>query len=85
MLTRHRLSGRVVAVTGGARGIGEATATALAAAGATVVIGDLDLDLAKQSAETYDGLALPLDVASGPPSPSSSMAWCVSTVGSTPW
>ena len=58
------LSGRVVAVTGGARGIGEATARALAAAGATVVIGDLDLDLAKKSAETYDGLALPLDVAS---------------------
>ena len=35
---------------------------ALAAAGANVVVGDLDVDLAKKSAETYDGLALPLDV-----------------------
>jgi NAD(P)-dependent dehydrogenase (short-subunit alcohol dehydrogenase family) len=58
------LQGKVVAVTGAARGIGAATATALAAAGARVVIGDLDLDLAKQAAEQYDGLALPLDVAS---------------------
>jgi NAD(P)-dependent dehydrogenase (short-subunit alcohol dehydrogenase family) len=58
-----RLDGRVVALTGGARGIGAATAQALAAAGAQVVIGDLDVDLAKQAAEAYDGLALPLDVA----------------------
>ncbi len=56
------LSGKVVALTGGARGIGAATAKALAAEGATVVIGDLDLDLAKLAAEEYDGLALPLDV-----------------------
>ncbi len=58
-----RLDGRVVALTGGARGIGAATARALAAAGAQVVVGDLDVDLAKKSAEAYDGLALPLDVA----------------------
>ncbi len=57
-----RLDGRVVALTGGARGIGAASARALAAAGAQVVIGDLDVDLAKKSAEAYDGLALPLDV-----------------------
>ena len=58
------LSGKVVALTGGARGIGAATAKALAAEGAAVVIGDLDVDHAKKSAEEYDGLALPLDVAS---------------------
>lgn len=57
-----RLDGRVVAVTGGARGIGAATARALAAAGAEVVVGDLDLDQATQDAEAYQGLALPLDV-----------------------
>jgi len=57
------LDGRVIALTGGARGIGAATAKALAAEGAEVIVGDLDLDLAKRSAEEYDGLALPLDVA----------------------
>jgi NAD(P)-dependent dehydrogenase (short-subunit alcohol dehydrogenase family) len=59
------LSGKVVAVTGGARGIGEATAKALAKAGARVAIGDLDADLAASSTEAYGGLALPLDVTSG--------------------
>jgi NAD(P)-dependent dehydrogenase (short-subunit alcohol dehydrogenase family) len=59
-----RLSGKVVAVTGGARGIGEATARALAKAGARVAVGDLDVDLAARSTQHYDGLALPLDVTS---------------------
>ena len=63
-MTGNTLSGRVIAVTGGAQGIGEATAQALAAQGAKVVIGDLDIDLAKKSAEAYGGLALPLDVTS---------------------
>ncbi|MGH3412230.1 MAG: SDR family NAD(P)-dependent oxidoreductase [Marmoricola sp.] len=63
-MSRHEqdLQGRVVAVTGGARGIGEATAAALARAGARVAVGDLDVDLARRSAATYGGLALPLDV-----------------------
>ena len=40
------LRGKIAVVTGGARGIGAATAKALSAAGATVVIGDLpDLDV----------------------------------------
>jgi NAD(P)-dependent dehydrogenase (short-subunit alcohol dehydrogenase family) len=58
------LKGRVIAVTGGARGIGDATARSLAAAGARVAIGDLDADLAARSAQQYGGLALPLDVTS---------------------
>jgi NADP-dependent 3-hydroxy acid dehydrogenase YdfG len=44
------LAGRVVAITGGARGIGRATATALAREGASVAIGDLDLELAERTA-----------------------------------
>jgi NADP-dependent 3-hydroxy acid dehydrogenase YdfG len=43
--------GRVVAITGGARGIGRATAQALAREGARVAIGDLDADLARRTAE----------------------------------
>jgi NAD(P)-dependent dehydrogenase (short-subunit alcohol dehydrogenase family) len=58
------LRGKVIAVTGGARGIGDATAHALAAAGARVAIGDLDADLAARAAQGYGGLALPLDVTS---------------------
>jgi NAD(P)-dependent dehydrogenase (short-subunit alcohol dehydrogenase family) len=56
------LVGKVVVITGGARGIGAATARALAGLGASVAIGDLDLDLAKGTAEEIDALALPLDV-----------------------
>ncbi|TDV41749.1 SDR family oxidoreductase [Actinophytocola oryzae] len=58
------LVGKVVVITGGARGIGAATASAVARLGASVAIGDLDLDLAKGTADEIDGdtLALPLDV-----------------------
>jgi NAD(P)-dependent dehydrogenase (short-subunit alcohol dehydrogenase family) len=58
------LVGKVVVITGGARGIGAATARAVAKTGASVAIGDLDLDLAKGTADEIDGdtLALPLDV-----------------------
>jgi NADP-dependent 3-hydroxy acid dehydrogenase YdfG len=45
------IAGRVVAITGAARGIGRATAAALAREGATVAIGDLDLELARRTAE----------------------------------
>jgi NAD(P)-dependent dehydrogenase (short-subunit alcohol dehydrogenase family) len=44
------LQDRVVAITGGARGIGKATAQALARHGARVAIGDLDLDVARATA-----------------------------------
>jgi NAD(P)-dependent dehydrogenase (short-subunit alcohol dehydrogenase family) len=61
---RRILSGKVVAITGGARGIGKATATALVRKGCRVAIGDLDLELAERTAAELGGgtVALPLDV-----------------------
>jgi NAD(P)-dependent dehydrogenase (short-subunit alcohol dehydrogenase family) len=61
---RRSLSGKVVAITGGARGIGKATATALVRKGCRVAIGDLDLSLAEQTATELGGgtVALALDV-----------------------
>lgn len=44
------LAGRIVAITGAARGIGRATAEALLREGAIVAIGDLDGDLAESTA-----------------------------------
>jgi len=60
------LVGKVVAITGGARGIGKATAQALVRKGAKVAIGDLDLDVAQKTAEEIGGetLAFELDVTS---------------------
>ena len=61
---RRSLNGRVVAITGGARGIGKATAEALVRRGARVAIGDVDQALAEQTAAGLGGgtVALPLDV-----------------------
>jgi NAD(P)-dependent dehydrogenase (short-subunit alcohol dehydrogenase family) len=61
---RQALAGKVVAITGGARGIGKATATALVRKGCRVAIGDLDLELAERTAAELGGgtVALPLDV-----------------------
>jgi NADP-dependent 3-hydroxy acid dehydrogenase YdfG len=61
---RKSLTGKVVAITGGARGIGKATATALVRKGCRVAIGDLDLALAEETAAGLGGgtVALPLDV-----------------------
>jgi NAD(P)-dependent dehydrogenase (short-subunit alcohol dehydrogenase family) len=63
------LTGRVVIVTGGARGIGLATVERLAGAGARVAVGDLDGDLVRSAADAVADrtgavvLAAPLDVA----------------------
>jgi NADP-dependent 3-hydroxy acid dehydrogenase YdfG len=58
------LAGRVVAITGAARGIGRATAEALAREGARIAVGDLDLELARRTAEGLgrNAAAFALDV-----------------------
>jgi len=53
--TRIPISGRTVAITGGARGLGLATAQVLAARGARVALGDLDGDLARDEAAALPG------------------------------
>ncbi len=62
--TLRSLNGQVVAITGGARGIGRATAAALIAQGARVGIGDIDAPLVEQTASELGGgtIGLPLDV-----------------------
>jgi NAD(P)-dependent dehydrogenase (short-subunit alcohol dehydrogenase family) len=58
------LAGQIVAITGGARGIGRATAAALIAQGARVAIGDIEADLARRTAAELAGgtIGLELDV-----------------------
>jgi len=62
--TLRPLNGWVVAITGGARGIGRATATALIAQGARVALGDIDVPLAEKTASELGAgtIGLPLNV-----------------------
>ena len=62
--SKTELQGRVVAITGGARGIGLATAKALAPRGALVAIGDLHAGDARAAAGHVGSpaLGLALDV-----------------------
>jgi NADP-dependent 3-hydroxy acid dehydrogenase YdfG len=58
------LAGETAAITGGARGIGRATAEALLRKGMRVAIGDVDFDAAQKTASELgpSTVALPLDV-----------------------
>jgi 2-hydroxycyclohexanecarboxyl-CoA dehydrogenase len=75
-----RLEGKIAFVTGGASGIGAATARRLAAEGARVGIGDLNVDGAAEVAAELDGFACELDVAD-PGSVSAAVAATVAELG----
>ncbi|MBT3624189.1 MAG: SDR family oxidoreductase, partial [Gammaproteobacteria bacterium] len=57
------LSGKVAHVTGGGKGIGKAISTALAMAGAKVMVSDINLQSAQETADEIGGSAMALDVA----------------------
>src|SRR5215813_6866689 len=62
MLPAMELSGTAAIISGGASGLGEATARELATAGSTVVIADLNEDLGKKVAEEIGGEFVKTDV-----------------------
>ncbi|MEV0084281.1 3-oxoacyl-ACP reductase [Saccharopolyspora sp. NPDC050642] len=61
----ERLQDRVAVITGGASGIGLATARRFAAEGAKVVIADVDQDTGKRAADEVGGLFVQTDVTDG--------------------
>jgi len=58
----QRLAGKVAVITGGAGGIGLASARRMRAEGATIVIGEIDAKTGKAAADEVDGLFVPVDV-----------------------
>ncbi|HET7028453.1 MAG TPA: SDR family oxidoreductase [Candidatus Limnocylindrales bacterium] len=65
---RPGVDDRVVLITGSGSGLGRATANVLAAAGLRVVVADLRLDAARETAAALDpeqAIAVPLDVRDG--------------------
>ncbi len=59
----HRFDDKTCVITGGASGLGSATARRLAAEGANVVIGDLDQTRGEEIARELGGLFVSVDVA----------------------
>src|SRR5262245_553544 len=59
-----RLDGRVAVVTGGASGIGLASARRMAAEGARIVVADIDATTGEAAAKEFDGVYVRTDVTS---------------------
>lgn len=80
MSTENRWSGSVAVVTGGASGLGAASATALAAQGMTVAIFDMNEDAGRAHAATVGGAFHTVDV-SDPTSVSAALDDVVANTG----
>jgi NAD(P)-dependent dehydrogenase (short-subunit alcohol dehydrogenase family) len=64
--TDMKLHGQAAVVTGGASGLGSATAAHLASLGCKVAVLDINRDAAEASAARFGGIGLACDVADGP-------------------